>query len=31
MVVYVDPDVDMAFGRGPDGRAVFTRKDGTPY
>ena len=31
MVVYVDPDVDMAFGRGPDGRAAFTRKDGTPY
>jgi uncharacterized cupin superfamily protein len=24
-------DVDMTFGRGPDGRALFTRKDGTPY
>ena len=25
------PDIDMLFGRGPDGRNRFTRKDGTPY
>lgn len=24
-------DVDLAFHRGPDGKALFTRKDGTPY
>ena len=27
---YTDPDVDLAFRRGPGG-AVFTRRDGTPY
>jgi uncharacterized cupin superfamily protein len=31
IVEYVDPDVDLAFGRGPDGHAVFSRRDGTPY
>jgi uncharacterized cupin superfamily protein len=25
------PDVDLAYRQGPDGSAVFTRKDGTPY
>lgn len=25
------PDVDLAYGRGPDGRGFFTRKDGSPY
>ena len=25
------PDIDLAAGIGPDGRYVFTRKDGTPY
>ena len=25
------PDVDLAYRRAPDGAAVFTRKDGTPY
>jgi uncharacterized cupin superfamily protein len=25
------PDVDLAYGKAPDGSAVFTRKDGTPY
>jgi uncharacterized cupin superfamily protein len=25
------PDIDMLFKEGPDGRAVYTRKDGTPY
>lgn len=25
------PDVDLALRRGPDGKIVFTRKDGSPY
>lgn len=25
------PDVDLAYRKGPDGRALFTRRDGTPY
>ena len=25
------PDVDLAYRKGPDGRAVFTHKDGSPY
>jgi uncharacterized cupin superfamily protein len=25
------PDVDLAYRKGPDGSAVFTHKDGTPY
>jgi uncharacterized cupin superfamily protein len=25
------PDVDLAYRKGPDGKAVFTRKDGAPY
>lgn len=25
------PDVDLAYHKGPDGRGVFTHKDGTPY
>ncbi|MFZ5468620.1 MAG: cupin domain-containing protein [Myxococcota bacterium] len=25
------PDVDLAYRKGPQGQAVFTRKDGTPY
>jgi uncharacterized cupin superfamily protein len=25
------PDVDLAYRKGPDGRAIFTHKDGTPY
>ena len=25
------PDVDLAYRKGTDGKAVFTRKDGTPY
>jgi uncharacterized cupin superfamily protein len=29
--VYVDPDVDLAYQKSPDGRAVLTRKDGTPF
>jgi uncharacterized cupin superfamily protein len=27
---YADPDVDLAYGKGPDGKAQFTRKDGSP-
>jgi uncharacterized cupin superfamily protein len=27
---YSDPDVDIAYGKGPDGKPRFTRKDGTP-
>ena len=27
---YTDPDVDLAYRKGPDG-AVFTRRNGTPY
>lgn len=29
--VYSDADVDLAYGKGPDGKPRFTRKDGTPY
>lgn len=29
--VYVDADVDLAMTRAPDGKPVFTHKDGTPY
>jgi len=25
------PDVDLAYRKAPDGKAVFTRKDGTPH
>jgi len=25
------PDVDLAYSKSPDGKAVFSRKDGTPY
>ena len=25
------PDVDLAYRKGPDGRALFTHKDGSPY
>ena len=25
------PDVDLAYRKAPDGRAIFTRKDGTPH
>ncbi len=25
------PDVDLVYQKGPDGRPIFTRKDGTPY
>ena len=25
------PDVDLAYGKTPDGKATFTRKDGAPY
>jgi uncharacterized cupin superfamily protein len=25
------PDVDLAYRKGPDGGAIFTHKDGTPY
>src|SRR5512134_1305563 len=25
------PDVDLAYRKGPDGRAIFSHKDGTPY
>lgn len=25
------PDVDLAYGKASDGRALFSRKDGTPY
>ena len=28
---YSDPDVDLAYRKGPDGKALFTRRDGTPY
>jgi uncharacterized cupin superfamily protein len=27
---YTDPDVDLAYGKAPDGSARFTRRDGTP-
>lgn len=27
----VYPDVDLAYGKGPDGGVIFTRKDGAPY
>ncbi|MBA2543511.1 MAG: cupin domain-containing protein [Deltaproteobacteria bacterium] len=27
---YSDPDVDLAYGKAPDGTGRFTRKDGTP-
>ena len=29
--VYPDADVDLAYGKGPDGKPRFTRKDGTPH
>lgn len=25
------PDVDLAYGKSPDGKAIFSHKDGTPY
>jgi uncharacterized cupin superfamily protein len=25
------PDVDLAYRKGPDGGAIFSHKDGTPY
>jgi uncharacterized cupin superfamily protein len=28
---YSDPDVDLAYHKGADGKNVFTRRDGTPY
>lgn len=28
---YPDGEIDLVYGRGPDGKPRFTRKDGTPY
>lgn len=29
--VYSDAEVDLRYSKGPDGKGVFTRRDGTPY